>query len=250
MPQTETAPPLAAWLVLLASCGQNEAVPLPSPSDEGPAPWNPGTDYDPEVRPQDLSTRLDNPLFPGEVGTRWIYEGKTDKGTEHIEVEVLEETRMVWGVAATVIRDTVHLDGALIEDTWDWYAQDDAGNVWYLGEETHEYAHGKEVCACGSWESGVDGALPGIVMLAAPKLGRAYRQEYYAHQAEDLAELVALGIDVTVPAGTYHDCVKTRDLSAVERDVEEFKYACPGVGVVLEEEGDERVELVEFLSTH
>jgi hypothetical protein len=238
---------LGALLVLAAACGGDEAsVPLPAPSDEGPAPWNPDVAYDPGVEAGDLQTEITNLLFPATAGMRWVYQGETDEGTERIEVEVLADTRDVWGVAASVIHDSVYLEGELIEDTWDWYAQDADGNVWYLGEETYELEDGERVCDCGAWESGIDGALPGIIMLADPRVGRAYRQEYYAGEAEDIGEIVALGVEVTVPAGSFSGCIKTRDLSAIERDVEEFKYACPGVGVVLEQADGERVELVEF----
>jgi hypothetical protein len=237
-----------ALFLVVAGCEEERVYPLPAPSIDHPAPWDPDTPYDPGVDPVDLATEITNPLFPGPQGARWVYEGETDEGLEHIEVYVEEETREVWGATATVIRDTVELEGEVIEDTWDWFAQDADGNVWYLGEDTYEYENGEVVCSCGAWEAGVDSALPGIVMLDDPGVGDAYRQEYYPGEAEDLAEVVQVGVTVTVAAGTFTGCVRTREVTPLERDVQEFKTACPGIGVVLEEvpEDGERVELIEY----
>lgn len=236
--------------VLGACSSGGEPVPFPAASYETPAPWDPdgGDTYAPGVTPDRLQTTITNPFFPAVPGARWVYEGLSDEGLERIEITIDEETRDVWGVAATVQRDTVYVEGELVEDTWDWFAEDDAGNVWYLGEETYEYEHGEVVCDCGAWEAGVDSAMPGIQMLAEPRVGLVYRQEYLAGEAEDLAEIVALDVTVTVAAGTFTGCVRTRDLSALERDVEEFKTHCPGVGTVLEEKpaDGERVELIEY----
>jgi hypothetical protein len=143
-----------------------------------------------------------------------------------------------------VVRDTVYLDGDMIEDTFDWYAQDGDGNVWYLGEDTREYENGVEVCDCGAWEAGVGGALPGVVMLGAPKVGAAYRQEYYEQEAEDYAEVISLDEAVSVPSDDYTGCMKTRDRSVLEPELDEFKFYCPGVGNVLVLEDDVRVELI------
>lgn len=202
-------------------------------------------DYGPDIAASDLSTSVDNPLFPLPVGAKWTYEATTEDGTERIEVEVLAETKDVWGATATVVRDTVYLDDEVVEDTWDWYAQDGDGNVWYLGEDTKEYEDGEVVCACGSWETDVDGALPGIIMQGNPKVGDDYYQEYYIGEAEDRGEVVEVDVSVTVTAGSYTGCTKTRDYSAINPTFA-FKTYCPGVGVVLEEEGDERVELIEY----
>ena len=114
------------------------------------------------------------------------------------------------GISATVVRDTVYVDGELVEDTYDWFAQDNDGNVWYLGEDTHEYEDGVAVNAEGAWEAGVDGALPGIVMPADPAVGDAYRQEYYAGEAEDMGEVLEVGVARSIALGDYDDVVVTR----------------------------------------
>ena len=132
------------------------------------------------------------PLVPGVV---MEYEGDTDEGLERTVVEVLPGTRVVNGVEATEVRDRVYLEGDLIEDTHDWFAQDADGNVWYLGEDSKEIENGVVVSTGGCWEWGVDGALPGIILWADPgaHLGESYRQEYYEGEAKDFGRALDLG---------------------------------------------------------
>ncbi len=239
----------ASWLALvmigIVACGGGDD-PLPVSNGRGPAPYDPDRPYMPMVTPGALSEDVSNALFPAPVGASWMYRATTDEGTERIEVRVLPETRPTWGATARVVRDTVFLNDQMIEDTWDWYAQDATGHVWYLGEDTTEFANGQPVCNCGAWEAGVDGALPGVVMLAAPQIGDVYRQEYFAGEAEDVAEVRSLTASVTVPAGSFTGCLETRDRSALDPELDELKYYCPGVGNVLVLEGDVRVELIEY----
>ncbi|NIR35097.1 MAG: hypothetical protein GWN79_02270 [Actinobacteria bacterium] len=234
---------LLVVLVGLSGCGDGDgdAEPVIDPGDGG--------DYAPAIDAADFVDEIDNPYLPLLPGTRWVYEGIEDGEIERIEVEVTDERREVMGISAIVVRDTVYEDGELIEDTYDWFAQDVDGNVWYLGEDSREYEDGELLGTEGSWEAGVDGALPGIVMLATPAVGDAYRQEYYEDEAEDLGEVHQLGVSETVPAGSFDDIVVIREWNPLEPDVVEDKYHAPGVGVILEvkvrgEEG--RVELVEF----
>jgi hypothetical protein len=241
-PTTFTA--LAAAIALQASCGGGGS------GDEIfdlPANFDPDASYTVSITGADLQTDITNQYFPAPVGATWSYQGDTDEGTETIEVEVLAVTRDVWGATATVIRDTVYLNGEMTEDTWDWYGQDTEGNVWYLGEDTYEYDNGVVVSTAGAWESGVDGALPGYIMPGNPQVGDAYRQEYLEGEAEDVAEVVELNVTVNVAAGMFTGCVKTREVSVIDRSYEEFKYSCPGIGVVLEEADDERVELISYM---
>jgi hypothetical protein len=194
-------------------------------------------DYDPDI-PTAWAAAVTNPYFPLVPGTTWGYAAETDAGTETIVVEVLHQTRMVNGVEAAVVHDEVFLGGELIEDTFDWYAQDIAGNVWYLGEETEELENGVVVSTEGSWEWNVDGALPGIYMWADPAahLGETYRQEFYEEEAEDWGKVVGVGETVDVPYGTLTGCIRTEDWNALEGRAQtlEHKYYCPGVGVALE----------------
>jgi hypothetical protein len=192
---------------------------------------------------------IDNPYLPFEPGMTWVYEGEEDGETERVEVEVLDETRDIEGITATVVRDTVYVDGEIAEDTYDWYAQDTDGNVWYLGEDSHEYEDGEAVNAAGSWEYGEDGALPGIVMLAHPEVGEAYRQEYFAGEAEDLGAVLEVGTTRELGIGTYDDVVVTEDWNPLDPDVVEQKSYAPGVGLIYEEKvrgGEGTTELTEF----
>jgi hypothetical protein len=159
-----------------------------------------------------------------------VFEG----GGERTEIEVLTETRVVMGITATVVRDTVTEDGELIEDTYDWFAQDVDGNVWYLGEESVEYRAGAPVSTAGSWEAGVDGALPGIVMPAELVVGHAYRQEFYRGEAEDLAQVARIDESVTVPIGTYSDVVVITEWNPLESGVVEEKSYAAGIGMIME----------------
>jgi hypothetical protein len=204
--------------------------------------------YEPEIDPARFVDVIDNPYLPFRPGERWVYEGESDGELERIEVTVLEEHREVMGISATVVRDTVSVDGVLFEDTHDWYAQDRDGNVWYLGEETAEYEDGEVVSTEGSWEAGVDGALPGIVMHANPEVGDAYRQEYYEGEAEDLAEVVRDGGKETVPAGAFDDVIVIEEWNPLDPEAIEEKSFAPGVGMVLEvmtRGGEARIELIE-----
>jgi hypothetical protein len=227
---------LAIATALLMGCSDDTSSTQPT---EEP-PW------EVTVTPEDFVTGIDNPLMPLVVGASWTYEAETEDGLEVISVEVLAETKEVWGVTATVVRDTVNVDGELTEDTWDWFAQDVDGNVWYLGEETCEYEDDVCIDTGGAWEAGVDGALPGIAMLADPQVGDAYYQEYYEGEAEDYGEVVSIDASADVPAGSWSNCITTRDTTKLDPDVEELKTYCEGIGVVLEEEEDTRVELVSF----
>jgi hypothetical protein len=177
-------------------------------------------------------------------GTTTVFEGDG----ERIVVEVTGYTKVILGVATTVVRDTAYAKGKVIEDTFDWYAQDRAGNVWYFGEETTEFENGKPVSTAGSWEAGVDGALPGIVMLVDPQVGDIYRNEFYAGEAEDLAKVIELGGTIDVPAGAYTETIVTEDWTPLEPDQLEHKTYAPGLGLVAEGPIDEPtiIKLVEI----
>lgn len=188
------------------------------------------------IVPADFVALIDNPYMPLPPGTTLVYEGETGEGLEHTEVTVLDETRVVMGVTTTVVRDTVTLNGQLLEDTFDWYAQDTAGNVWYFGEAVDNYENGELIDHDGSWEAGVDGAQPGIIMNADPlaHIGEAYRQEYYAGKAEDMAQVIGSAGPLTVPFGTFEDVVQTEDWTPLEPGVREHKFYASNLGVIKE----------------
>lgn len=196
-----------------------------------------GGDYSPQINPKDFTSNIDNKYFAFTPGTIFIYRGETEEGTERIEVFATQETKRVMGVTATVVRDRVWLNNELIEDTRDWYAQDNEGNVWYFGEDSKEIANGKVVSTKGSWEAGVDGAKPGMIMEANPKAGGSYRQEYYKGQAEDMAEVVALGVNIKTKYGSFSNCLQTREWTPLEAGADEYKYYCPEIGNLVYEVG-------------
>jgi hypothetical protein len=244
----------AGGLLLLAGCGDDDS-PTADPTTAAEQAAEPvidpgdGGDYAPELDPADFVAVIDNPYLPFTPGMKWVYEGEEDGETERTEVEVLDETRVIQGITATVVRDTVYVDGELAEDTYDWYAQDTDGNVWYLGEDTHEYEDGVAVNAEGAWEYGADGALPGIVMLAHPEVGDAYRQEYYEGDAEDMGEVLEVGATRELAIGFYEDVLVTEDWNPLEPDVVEEKSYAPGVGLIHEAKvagGDGQSELIEL----
>lgn len=207
-----------------------------------------GGAYDPDFEEDDFSSTITNPLLPYVVGSNWTYHAETDEGLEVIFIEVLDETRDVDGVECRVVRDTVTLEGELIEDTWDYYAQHKDGSVWYFGEVSLSYEDGYIDNMEGSWLAGTDGAKPGVVMLATPKVGQAYRQEYSPSEAEDAAWILATNETVITRMGTYTGCVKTADVVPLEPDALESKFFARGVGFVFEinEADGSTLELVNF----
>lgn len=207
--------------------------------------------YTVTIDPANFVTVIDNPYMPLIPGTTRIYEGETEDGTERVEVTTLSETKQVMGVTVTIVRDTVYLDGVLLEDTHDWFAQDKEGNVWYFGEEVDNYEDGILADHHGAWQAGVDGALPGIVMVAHPAdhRGEPYRQEYFVGEAEDMGEVMSVTETVTVPFGTFTAVVQTKDWTPLESGVLEHKFYAPGVGVIKELAVDsgETMELIEVI---
>jgi hypothetical protein len=206
-----------------------------------------------KLDPADFSVSIDNPYWPMSPGSKWVYSEADTKGTnQKVVVEVTDETKMIAnGIEARVVRDTVTENGAPVEITDDWYAQDKAGNIWYLGEYVTNYKNGKVVGHGGSFEAGVDGAQPGIAMPANTDPGLSYRQEYYKGEAEDRAAVITIGKErVQVPLGYFDKGVlMTRDLVPTEPKVQELKFYAPNVGPLLSvhTDGDgSRAELISY----
>ena len=188
-----------------------------------------------ELDPAEFTTEIDNPYWPMAVGSRWVYHETDEEGSlQKVEVTVTDRTKQIAnGVEARVVRDVVSEGGEPVEVTDDWYAQDSEGNIWYLGEDTAEYQRGKVKTRAGSFEAGVDGAQAGIAMPADPRDGQTYRQEYYAGEAEDRAEVLGTEEQVEVPFGYFTGAVMTKDLVPLEPKVNEYKLYAPDVGPVL-----------------
>jgi len=212
--------PLPVLLVLslvAPACGSSDSARTCGPN---------AASYAPAIDPAEFSTTIDNKYLSYVPGTVARY---VQSGGEVVEVVVTTDTKVVMGVKTVVVHDFLKSPaGGLLEDTFDYYAQDRAGNVWYFGEDTKAYA-GTQVSTEGSWLAGVDCARPGIVMKGNPQVGDRYRQEYLEGHAEDEAEVVALGERLTVPYGSLESCIKTSELTRLAPGDLENKYYCPGV---------------------
>jgi hypothetical protein len=190
-----------------------------------------------KLDPADFTIDIDNPYWPMRPGSKWVY-SETEPGgpDQKVVVTVTDKVKTIAnGIKARVIRDVASEKGKTIEATDDWYAQDKAGNVWYFGEDTSECKDGMVTSRHGAWEGGVDGAQPGVTMLADPRVGDLYRQEFYAGEAEDQARVIKLDGHVEGPAGTFDDVLVTEDFTPLEPDLLEEKSYARGVGVVQEQ---------------
>jgi hypothetical protein len=200
---------LATTVVFLAACGGGDTS-LP----QGDEPV--------KLDPKDFTSEIDNPYWPMTQGSHWVYRETDAEGSvRRVDVTVTDKAKRIVGIDALVVHDVVTEDGKVKEDTYDWYAQDKDGNLWYLGEDTKEFDNGK-VSTEGSWEAGVDGAQPGVLIPGDPKPGLTYRQEYYKGHAEDAAEVLR------VDANTLH----TRETTALEPNLVEEKFYRRDVGPV------------------
>jgi hypothetical protein len=237
---------LAAATILCASCTSATTPSATSPSapalESSSAPSTSApeatlpTGAEPvDLNPADFTADITHRYWPMKPGTRWTYRDVDEKGEVQsvVVVATAETKKLANGVTARVVRDTVSAEGELVEDTLDWYAQDSAGNVWYMGEDTAEFENGKIASREGSFEAGVGGAQPGILLPAEPQVGQKYRQEYLKGEAEDNGEVLGINQLVEVPAGRYSDALLTRDTTNLEPDVVEYKLYAPDIGPVL-----------------
>ncbi|MGH3018751.1 MAG: hypothetical protein ACRDNR_01125 [Gaiellaceae bacterium] len=245
---------LVPLLVLAAACGGDGG----DAGAEAPTATAPGTASLPhgsepiELDPTDFVAQIDNPYWPMLTGSTWVYRETDPEGTvQRVDVTVTGRTKTILGIEATVVHDVVTEDGELIEDTFDWYAQDTSGNVWYLGEATEEFENGEVTTTEGSWEAGVDGAQPGIIVPADPEVGMTYRQEYYAGEAEDEGEILSLDERAEVPFGSFDNVLMTKDTTPLDPNMLEHKFYAEGVGPILTlglSGGGGREELIRYES--
>jgi hypothetical protein len=233
---------VATWLAGPSDVSGTQACPIPK-----------GTEHV-RLDPAQFTATIDNRWWPLKPGSRWIFrETDANGGRQRVVVTVTEATKLIAnGIRARVVHDVVTEDGEPVEVTDDWYAQDRCGNVWYLGEATAEYENGKVVSREGSWEAGVDGAQPGVIVPARPRVGMTYRQEFYAGHAEDRAAVLSFGEQVEVPYGFFPKgtVLMTREWNPLEPRVLEHKFYARGVGPVLAisvSGGSDREELMRYL---
>jgi hypothetical protein len=202
--------------------------------------------YAPSIDHANFVATVDNRYFPLRPGTGFHYRGVKDGVAQTDDMVVTRRVKYVLGVRCTVVRDTVSERGKSLERTFDWYAQDKQGNVWYMGEDSFELKNGRFVRASDSWQAGVHGAKPGVIMRGRPNAGAVYRQEYYPPDALDQARVLGFLTSVRVPAGTFRRPLATVEWSPVEPQLEK-KYYAAGVGEISETVvagGHEHFELV------
>jgi hypothetical protein len=204
------------------------------------------------LNPADFSANIDNPRWPMKVGSRWVYRvtNSADGSKMRDVITATDQTKMIAdGIEARVVHDVVTDHGKPVEVTDDWYAQDSAGNVWYFGEATIAFEHGKQIDN-GSWEAGVDGNQPGIALPAKPRVGLTYREEYSKGVAQDQSRVISLRQQAEVPAGHFRHVLMTEDFSPIEPKVSELKFYARGSGqAVLAVDvsgGSDKEELVKY----
>jgi hypothetical protein len=196
--------------------------------------------YHPSIDPENFTHVVSNPYFPLVPGTTMTYLEQDGREKREDQVAVTRQTKLIMAVKCLVVHDTVTLDGALLEETFEYYAQDKQGAVWLFGESSREYKSFGRVDTSGSWEAAVKGAQPGIIMPGRPKVGDRYRQQFLANVAEDIGQITALNESVSVPFGTYGGCIRTREWSMLESGTSKKWYA-KGVGLVRSESTDGEV---------
>jgi hypothetical protein len=233
---------LVALAAVASACGASGNASTTSPSvssSTGSAPdLAPihGT-YSPRIDRANFVRRIDNRYFPLKPGTLYHYKGVQEDGKtpQTDDALVTKRRKTILGVKCTVVQDSVYSRGKLIERTFDWYAQDKYGNVWYMGELAREVKHGRLVKATDSWQAGSHGAKAGIIMPGNPKPGDEYRQEYYPGYALDQARVLGPGGTVTVPSGTYKSTLETVETAPkLDPGVAEHKWYVAGLGDVEE----------------
>jgi hypothetical protein len=186
-----------------------------------------------KLDPRDFTTRIDNPWSPMTPGSQWVYTDSEGGDASRVTITVTDRTQVVAGVTARVVHDIATRGKQVIEDTFDWFAQDRAGNVWYLGEATTAYDNGKPSSTKGSWEAGVAGAQAGIAVPANPTAGLRYRQEYRKGRAEDAAAVLSVDEQVESPYGHFTHALLTKEFTPIEPKALEYKLYAKGVGLVV-----------------
>src|SRR3954447_14817934 len=201
--------------------------------------------------PSDFTHPVANSYFPLTPGLILRYRGTDGDEKLHERVVVTHKTKLIQGVRTRVVHDVLRrADGSVAEATDDWYAADNAGNVWYFGENTATFRpNGTVESREGSWQAGVRGAVAGTIMPANPRATDAYRQEFWRGHAEDQAWIVQSNTTIAVPAGTFRQVVRSYEWSRLEKTVVSLKFYAPGLGIVRERDvagGAEVFQLVGF----
>jgi hypothetical protein len=241
-------------MIGIASCSESNFTPSIDASNSGmKADATDPANASKWIKPENFVSGITNQYSPLTPGDSFFYTNviveNGDTSTEDIVVAVSEDTKIIQGITCEIVHDYVTVNDTISEDTYDWYAQDVKGNIWYFGEDTKAYNADGSYSTEGSFESGVDGAVAGIVMPGDPQafLGHIYRQEYLAGEAQDKAKVVSTNATVAIGYGTFTHCVRTQETSPLEPGTVENKWYAPGVGQILTTlniGGNEREELI------
>ena len=241
---------LASMLIifpLLVACGDDNA------DSDAPTSASSAGGQDGAEMPTGLTANVDHTFIPLDQVTTKIFEGEeTDpEEDETFSIRVEEVVRpdpiIINGIEVRVVEAKDFEDDELIELTLDYYAQGLDGTVYYVGEDVDDYEDGEVVGHSGEWLAGVDGNLPGIFMLPIPQVGDVFEQERAPSIAEDSSTVVALDVEVSVPAGTFTGCMETEDIDPLaDSGGTEHKFYCPGVGLVREESEEGFVDLISY----
>ena len=214
---------LMPLLVFMVACDKEED------DDKGNANQA-DVNYNPELNPVNFADSVTIVFFPLRPGSVYTYTSNTEDGMETNVVTVLDSVKVIMGINCTVVHDVVSIANQVTEDTYDFYAQDLDGNVWYMGEDVSNFEDGILQDKEGSFVAGTEGAKPGIIMLQSPVLQMPYRQEYMQGHAEDWGKVIEKDVTVTTTFGTFQQCIKTADWNAIEPDAPvEYKYYAPHV---------------------
>ena len=242
-----TAVAMSALFAAIGSVAWASATRSQTTGGTTPAPVT--TPYNPSIDPANFGGPIDNAWLPLKPGTTFRYRGVGDDGKtrELNTVKVTHRTKRIMGIKATVVLDQVFSEGKPEERTFDWYAQDNQGNVWYMGEDSSNFEHGRWVKDDGSWEAGVGNGKPGIIMLAHPRRGDSYRQEYSPGHAVDQAKVLGPGGSVDTPFRDFSRTLLTREYSTIDKHFEKKWYA-RGIGVIQEQAVTESKELSKLVA--
>ena len=217
----------------------------PAPAD---GQWSP-----PAIDPANFVSKVDNPYLPLVPGTTLRYRGVKKNGTtpQLDTFTVTHQKKLIMGVESTVVRDTVSSRGKPVERTYDWFAQDKQGNVWYMGEQTQELKHGVFGKMIDSGPAGKNGAQPGLMMEAAPQAGDHYWQFHWPGHAMDTTKVLGSGGRVKLPYRSFKDTLLTQEQSPLEPGVKDQKWSVRGIGYVRERAAAGNHELIRLISvTH
>ena len=217
---------LAVAASLLTGCAADPPTVSPSGVDLLEIPT-------PTPDPDDFVDTVDNPWLPLLPGAEWVYE--TSDG-RRITVSVAAGHRDVAGVTTTEVHEVVRdRDGDLEQEHVDWFAQDEAGNVWHLAGESTTYDARARSTGETAWEAGVDGAQAGIAMLAQPRRGDGYHEELAPGVAEGRATVVSLDGEAQVAVGSFEGLLVIDHTSPLVPGVVERRYHQRGRGLLLAE---------------